>query len=330
MHKTIVTLAFFIVLLLSDGVRADSGEQAGNGLYATAEASMLYMQMPSYAPFWLRALPNQGARRLPSLLGDHLAAPVFSLSVGKPLDHDLFLEARTEYAHAELHVADSFVADGSSGFNRIGFFSIDPDRMAPWGTPGTAFHNLDFSYRRQTFSLLAGRTYVHGSTHITPFIGPWHMQLHQAYHLNHETSGGTRMTLDDEVRTAYYGLLAGVRLTGDAGFGELSLEGTVAPAFARSWYDAAQDIPTSAVTRNLTIRERHDSPAVKANVRLSLDVPVATDWSLGFTVGCEYLSYMPEVVPSGANNVEHYDDAAHLEDFSSLAGSLGLTLSYEF
>ncbi|MBC15958.1 MAG: hypothetical protein CL942_02775 [Desulfovibrio sp.] len=304
-------------------------ETPDNETYLKAKASFYVIDLPDYLPLWKRIGLSDGDRL--STFDEPVVAPMTEIIMGKQLDTGLFVEARGRFSYTEPVQTDDFKAQGR--YNKIGYFPASgfASGESASGTSGTAYTKTELQFLQLGGELLIGFDCQAWEQNIELFGGYWGMKLDQKYSLDYQSSTGDRMSMVDNVDTTYNGLLIGGRTDKDFGPLSLSVETTHGIGYASATHTSLFSNPS---LDGDTVSSKGHGIAYRATLEGTLSTNLLKELGIGLTGGLQYLSYVPQMVGSGEAEAlgSPYGPAspAHIRGRDSVAGSLGLKLSYSF
>jgi len=321
-------LVFAVVLLHLARSCFAADTERDIGLYVEGGASLYILEMPDYEPVTVRdGSPTYLSTRRLATYDDNAVGPLGSLTLGWQTATSWFFELTGRTFEDTGHSDRSF--DHSAyGAYAVGFSfptGALPDYFA---SSVVATTKTEARFSETGGRLVAGYALdlAPGVT-LSPFVGGEVMHIDQAYELDWRSL--TLMNLQEELETAYAGLLAGARLQTDWNGFRFGLTGSVA------WYRLWSDYEGSMVIINSTRRDDLvlQDDAYATGLELAADVSRSWGpWSVGLRGGLRHLSDIPRIIAStkGPNGLAVYNRGTHIGSSYSKAYSLGLTLRYSF
>lgn len=332
-----LTLFLLLPLLLwLFPARAQAGDatasSADTGLYAKAGISLYLIDLPEYLPLWNRIGQDKGDRL--STFDETVTAPMTQIALGWGKSGGQFVEIRGGFAESNPVKEGAYSPYGD--YTKVGYFPVSGNAsgFGGAGTAGTAYTRTELQFRQLVGELIAGTQCAAWGPGLELFAGYWWMKLDQKYSLDYHSSTGDRMTLSDDVEATYNGVLFGIRLIRQAGPVKLSLETTQGVGAVSASYDSRMN--SNAQGGKSSISQTENDFAYLGTLEATISANILDSLDLGLKGGLQYLSYVPQILGSGQGyrsiKEPSYGPAgpAHIRGKSSLAGSLGLDLTYSF
>lgn len=313
---------------------ADKEEGDASPFYFETKASLYLIQLPNYQPVAVRGLnwPFPLLERLTTEDGKLFGVmPEVRLGweVGPALvpQHPLTVEGSLFYTSTSNTQNQLFDYPATV---RLGWYAIDGSQ-----NPTGLFGGDDFwtktTRKMQHWGgelLVAQEIPLAKGVSIRPYAGYSGMVLKQKFEtvVNEVQAPPQRMELNEEVTGEYHGIVFGTKIIHHTDKVESYLSGSMAFYSLFAHYAGHQYSSAGSYTVDHTDTMTSEAKRLRFEAGSAY---VTGGWKLGVNAGVEYLSAVPRIIASDEGGAIP-GTPTHIVNGDSLAGKLGVDLSYSF